>query len=419
MDDVDVSEENDDEEDDDDDSYNRGGTDHNINNNTTNITTARRMRHLLEQFPNLRSLRLAGLKLTYQSLVRGRNGSSTSPRYICSLLQEAECSENLECLELVNVCESQHENENIESDASVAANMNQHYNIQLKQLRKLTITLGYIRYESEHRDYPLVHSLLRSSHHITHLNLSGCSSFDDYHLEQSIIKPLNNTLIHLNLSRSGIRMPRIESAILKSLILQQCTTFIGLHSESFIPMLEVLDLSSCITYQGSGFINNGESGLRDICPRLRKLNLRNCTALRFVTIDFSSPSTNYPNTAGTDETMASLEYIDLSRCVNLASAKISCCQLKSIDLGECMHIEVLGIKSSLIRTLNLSKLGALQLVSLHCSSLVHLNLSGCANLDSKRSIIKCNALESVDIRQAIYITPHFFTGTNKNVSIQM
>ena len=101
------------------------------------------------------------------------------------------------------------------------------------------------------------------------------------------------------------------------------------------------------------------------------------------------------------------------------SSKSSCCQLKSIDLGECMHIEVLGIKSSLIRTLNLSKLGALQLVSLHCSSLVHLNLSGCANLDSKRSIIKCNALESVDIRQAIYITPHFFTGTNKNVSIQM
>ena len=118
------------------------------------ITTSRQIRYLLGRFPNICSLRLTGVQLTYRSLVSGRNGTALSPRYLCTLLQE-ECADNLEFLELLNVCEAQ--NENVGGGSLVSM----HTDMQLNQLRKLTITLGSIAYENEHRDYPLVFSLLR------------------------------------------------------------------------------------------------------------------------------------------------------------------------------------------------------------------------------------------------------------------
>jgi len=358
------------------------------------ITTSRQIRYLLGRFPNISSLRLTGIQLTYRSLVTGRNGTALSPRYLCSLLQE-EC-ENLECLELLNVCESQSQNENVGGGGSLVS---MHTDMQLNQLRKLTITLGSIAYENEHRDYPLVFSLLRSSQRITHLNLSRCMSLNDYHLEVAIMRPLINTLTHLNLSGSGIQMPTIKSNILQSLILQKCARLSSLNSGSYCPMLHTLDLSLCPQFLGEGLMDES-SALFQFSPRLHRLSLRDCTALKFVKIEQSM--------RGDDDLSCGLEIIDLTRCVHLSSVYISCPQMKKIHLRGCLNISALTLSSTQLQTLDLSSL-PLELVSLDCPSLKNLNLSGCCNLDSKRSIIKASALESVDIRRAIYITPDFFT----------
>ena len=360
------------------------------------ITTSRQIRHLLERFPNICSLRLTGVQLTYRYLVGGRNGAALSPRYLCTLLKE-ECSGNLECLELLNVCEAQ--NENVGGGSAVSM----HTDIQLNQLRKLKITLGSIAYENEHRDYPLVFSLLRSSNQITHLNLSGCISLNDYHLEVAIMRPLINTLTHLNLSNSGIQMPTINSDILQSLTLQQCLELRGINPGSYCPMLQTLDLSRCPQFLGEGLMDES-SALFQFSPRLQTLSLRDCTALKFVKIEQSI--------TGDDGPSCGLAMIDLTRCVHLSSAYISCPQMKKIHLRKCLNISALTLSSTQLKTLDLSSL-PLELVSLDCPSLKHLDLSGCCNLDSKRSIIKSNALESVDIRRAIYMTPDFFTGIGR------
>jgi len=357
------------------------------------ITTSRQIRYLLGRFPNISSLRLTGIQLTYRSLVTGRNGTALSPRYLCSLLQE-EC-ENLECLELLNVCESQSQNENVGGGGSLVS---MHTDMQLNQLRKLTITLGSIAYENEHRDYPLVFSLLRSSQRITHLNLSRCMSLNDYHLEVAIMRPLINTLTHLNLSGSGIQMPTIKSNILQSLILQKCARLSSLNSGSYCPMLHTLDLSLCPQFLGEGLMDES-SALFQFSPRLHRLRLRDCPALKFVKIEDCMTGEGDPS--------CGLTMIDLTRCVHLSSVYISCPQMKKLHLRRCLNISALTLSSTQLGALDLSSL-PLELVCLDCPSLKHLSLSGCCNLDSKRSLIKSNALEIVDIRRAIYMTLDFF-----------
>jgi len=355
------------------------------------ITTSRQIRHLLERFPNICSLRLTGVKLTYRSLVSGRNGTALSPRYLCTLLEE-ECSGNLECLEL-NICKAQNE---IRGEGSLVS---MHTDIQLNQLRKLTIKLVSIAYEHEHRDYPLVFSLLRSSNRITHLNLSGCIALNDYHLEAAIMKPLIKTLTHLNLSCSGINMPTINSKILQSLILQGCSGLNSLNQGSYCPMLHTLDLTSCPHFQGEGLMDESYS-LFQFSPRLCTLTLRDCPALKFVKIEDCMTGEGDPS--------CGLTMIDLTRCVHLSSVYISCPQVKKIHLTGCVHMSALTLSSEQLETLDLSSL-PIELVSLDCPSLTQLNLSGCCNLDSKRSLIKASVLEWVDIRRAIYMTPAFFT----------
>jgi len=386
------------------------------NDGRADFMSARRMRLFLENFPNLRSLRVIGLRLVYQSLVRGRNGAAASPRYICSLLQEAECARNLECLEILDVSESQ--TENGEWGAASPPSYSLHTDIQLEQLRKLTITMG----NTTNRENPLVHSLLRSSHQLTHLNLSGCSCFSDYHVEEAIVKPLVNTLTHLNLSGSAIQHPSIRSTILKTLILQRCINLSALNPDSSCPSLKVLDLSSCPAFNGEGLLDV-ESGLNDFCPRLSTLNLRNCTALRYLKIKL--PLLTIARCSAGDESVGlsnpavseTLENIDLSMCVHLASVNIAC-PLKMINLGQCMHLKVLSISSPVLEMIDLSRL-PLMLISIYCPSLVHLNLAWCGDLDSKRSIINCKALESVDIRGAVYMTPEFFNDAKRKSSLSI
>ena len=387
------------------------------------IFSSRRMRLLLASFPKLRSLRLIGLRLVYESLIRGSNGAAASPRYICNLLQEAECAQNLTCLELLDVSESL--TESGEWGVASPPSYSLHTDIQLEQLRKMTIE-GYFT----HRENPLVHSLLRSSHQITHLNLIGCSCFNDYDVEEAILRPLANTLVHLNLSSSGIQHPVIHSTILKTLILQRCINLCALNPESFCPSLDVLDLSTCPVFNGEGMLDI-ESGLAAFCPRLSTLNLSNCTGLRYMKIKFPTPA-NVKSSIGdavhgvtssqslelSDPTVsARLEHIYLSKCVLLSNVTISC-PLKRIDIGECMHLKVLSILSPDLEMLDVSRL-PLMLVSLRCHSLLHLNLAWCRDLDSKHSIINCNALESVDIRGATYMTPEFFNDPDRKCNLSI
>ena len=55
-------------------------------------------------------------------------------------------------------------------------------------------------------------------------------------------------------------------------------------------------------------------------------------------------------------------------------------------------MKVLIDSSQIMKTIDLSNLRQLALVGLHCPSLVNLNLALGTDLDSKRSIIKCNLL---------------------------
>lgn len=388
---------------------------------TTTTTSARRLRLLLDHFPNLRSLRVVRPQLVYQSLVRGNNGAAASPRYICNLLQEAECAPNLECLEILNVTESQHGSEVWGADAiaSSPSSFSQHTDIQLDRLRKLTITMMDV---TNNRENPLVHSLLRSSRQITHLTIGGCLYFDDYHMEEAILKPLGNTLTHLTLSCCGIRRPRIESTILETLILEQCANLSTLGPDSFCPSLELLDISSCTGFNGEGLVDV-ESGLENVCPRLVRLTLHHCSELRHVKIKrMPSPriiakiesSGEKSNDMTGDPLLAlgRLESVDLSRCTHLESATIISCPLKTVNLGECIHMKMLFLSSPVLEMIDLSHLRQLSLVSLHCPSLFHLNLAWCSDLDSKRSVIKCEALEYVDIRGATYMTPEFFSSSD-------
>mmetsp|Transcript_19030 Transcript_19030/g.40141 ORF Transcript_19030/g.40141 Transcript_19030/m.40141 type:complete len:467 (-) Transcript_19030:331-1731(-) len=376
--------------------------------------TSRRMRLLLSSFTKLRSLRLIGLRLVYHSLIEGINGTSASPRYICSLLQEAECAQNLERLELLNVSESQ--TESGEWGAAPPPSFSLHTDIRLKQLRKLTI-----EGDLAHTENPLAHSLLRASHQITHLNLIGCFRLHDYDVEEAIMKPLSNTLVHLNLSSSGIENPFINSLILKTLVLRSCPNLRGLDrrdSHPNCPSLDILDLSFSPNFDGEGLLDT-EYGLATFCPRLSTLRLSGCSELEYIKIKLPIPlkETIPINNAEHSAAFASmespnpmessrLENVDLSQCISLSNATISG-PLKNINLGECMGLKVLSIASPHLEMLDLSRL-PLHLLSLRCDSLRNLNLAWCRDLESKHSKIKCEALESVDIRGATYITPGFF-----------
>eukprot|EP00580_Thalassiosira_gravida_P018899 CAMPEP_0201660112 /NCGR_PEP_ID=MMETSP0494-20130426/2800_1 /ASSEMBLY_ACC=CAM_ASM_000839 /TAXON_ID=420259 /ORGANISM="Thalassiosira gravida, Strain GMp14c1" /LENGTH=452 /DNA_ID=CAMNT_0048137843 /DNA_START=91 /DNA_END=1449 /DNA_ORIENTATION=+ len=383
----------------------------------TTSMSARQMRHLLATFSKLRSLRLFGLELTYQSLVQGRNGAAANPRYICNLLQEAECAQHLECLELLAVSSSH--TVSGEWGAAAPPSYSMHTDMELEQLRKLTVE-GYFT----HREHPLVHSLLRASHQITHLNITGCIHFNDYDLEEAIMKPLVGTLTHLNLSESLIQHPTIHSTILETLTLQRCVGLYALDPESFCPSLDALDVSSCPLFNGEGMLDV-ESGLANICPRLRTLNLSNCRELTFIRIKTLIPKKSEFNAGDAGQKVSAapsldisdsmvssrLEYIDLSKCVNLSNASISC-PLKIINLRECFQLKVLSISAPDLEVLDLSCL-PLMLVSLYCRSLVHLNLAKCRELDSKHSIIKCESLKSVDLRGATYMTLEFFNNQSR------
>jgi len=389
-----------------------------FNGRDSTSMSARRMRHMLATFPKLRSLRLFGLRLTYQALIQGRNGTAANPRYVCNLLQEAECAQHLECLELLAVSSSH--TVSGEWGASAPPSYSIHTDIQLEQLRKLTVE-GYFT----HREHPLVQSLLRASHQITHLNITGCIHFNDYDLEEAIMKPLIGTLTHLNLTESRMQHPIIHSKILETLILRRCAGFYALDPESFCPSLDVLDISSCPLFNGEGMLDV-ESGLANICPRLRTLNMSNCKELAFIRIktpistkaeinvgDSGQKVSATPPLDILSDSMVSsrLEDIDLSKCVNLSNASISC-PLKRINLRECFQLKVLSISAPDLEVLDLSCL-PLMLISLYCRSLVHLNLAKCRELDSKHSIIKCESLKSVDVREATYMTSEFFRNQSK------
>mmetsp|Transcript_18264 Transcript_18264/g.39241 ORF Transcript_18264/g.39241 Transcript_18264/m.39241 type:complete len:462 (+) Transcript_18264:252-1637(+) len=383
--------------------------------------SARRMRLLLSSFPKLRSLQLVGLRLAYQSLAQGSNGDSANPRYVCSLLQEADCAQNLERLELLAVSESQFGSG--EWGAAAPPSYSLHTDIRLERLRKLTIEGCFV-----HREIPLVHSLLRASHQITHLNLTGCASLNDYDVEEGIMKPLASTLTHLNLSESGVQHPTIHSTIMNTLILRCCNGLRALNQESFCPSLDALDLSCCLEFNGEGMLDV-DSGLANICPRLGTLNLSNCESLRFLRIKLHTTEkvdgfvgdgargVTKSLSLGLSGPMASarLENIDLSNCVNLSNATING-PLKKINLGECLDLKVLSISSPALEMLDLSCL-PLMLVSLSCQSLLRLNLAKCRQLESKCSIIKCESLESVDIRGATYMAPEFFHNPNRKCNL--
>jgi len=185
---------------------------------------------------------------------------------------------------------------------------------------------------------------------------------------------------------------------LQTLVLQQSINFNGFHSDSCCPSLNDLDLSECqrlLSVLEQGFITS-------FCPRVSKLKLRHCTSLRCLLFKFPHPPTEPASISASGQ----LECIDLSMCVHLENVQVSC-HLKSVDLRGCFHLGVLSIQSPVLERLDLSRL-PLRLVSLRCEKLVYLDLSGCDELDSKRSIIMCDALQFVNIRDATYLTPEFF-----------
>ena len=393
---------------------------------TAFVLTSRRMRHILASFHHIRSLRLMGLQLVYSQLVLGRDGRASSPRYICSILQEAECAQHLECLELLNVSDYDHSISD-EWGAGSRPSYSLHTDIQLEQLQKLTITLGYV----ENREYSLVHSLLRSSNQITNLTLTGWYGLKDYDLEEAVLKPLGNTLVHLNLSESGVETPTIQSTILETLILQRCSHLSSLGSDSFCPSLNVLDLSDCPSFKSKGIFGDRVSGLVDIYPRLRFLKIKHCSGLRFVSImktctadamicnnkDEMRKAPSNPQ-ARLSETLGYLEDIDLSMCVHLCSLSIDCPSLRTINTSKCMHLKMLSLSSSTLQMLDLSKL-PLEVMSLRCPKLNHLNIAYCRELDSKRSVVKCSALEYVNIEGATYITLDFFQDSSRKCKLEV
>ena len=290
-------------------------------------------------------------------------------------------------------------------------------------LQKLTITLGHV----VHREYPLVHSLLRSSNQITNLTLTGCIGLKDYDLEEVVLKPLINTLAHLNLSESGVETPTIQSTILKTLTLQRCRHLSSLGTESFCPSLDMLDLSESPTLRDEGILD-GASGLVDFCPKLRTLNLRHCPGLRFVSIktplsadtmtEMQKEPSNQLTVLSERRALGDLQNIDLSICVHLCALNVDCPTLRTINISNCMHLKMLSLTASTLETLDLSKL-PLDMMSLRCPKLKYLNISCCRELDSKRSVVRCSALEYVNIEGATYITPDFLDDLNRKCKLEV
>lgn len=391
----------------------------------TSACSARRLRRLLAAFPALRALRLAGLRLARDAGPEDDDGSPrVTPWSLCAALHGAACARRLRRLELCDVAEV--DAVSGEWGAASPPSYGWHADVRLEQLRELTVRVSWYA----GREHPLVQSLLRSSHRITHLNLVGCGCFQDYDVEEVIMKPLATTLLHLNLSLSGVRHPVIHSTILKTLILSRCHTLRALDPGSCCPSLDVLDLSSCPVFHGEGMLDV-DSGLVGFCPRLRTLDLSNCTALTYLKIALPTSTKERRDGAANGRTlvsvqssdradptaMARLEHIDLSKCVMLAHATVSC-PARTVYLGKCLHLRVLSLASPRLETLDLSRL-PLALLSLRCPALRRLSLAGCRDLESKRSIVACAALEAVDIRDAPYVTPAFFCDPDRTCHLSI
>ena len=342
--------------------------------------SARRLRSMLARFSILRCAKLDGILLTRRGLVRGRHGTSISPRYLCNLLSES-CGSSLERLEL-NVAEE----EEPAGEATPSSNGDLFTDIQLEKLRTLRIA-G----EIGHAEYPLCHSLLCATTNLVDLALCGCQNLNDHDVEGVILPRFRHTLRSMSLIEcAGLEAPVVQSPILQCLSMKECRNLDSLALDC--PSLTSLDLSHSTHVNVEWMFEVGwRLGLNEKLPRLKTLSLAGNDVLKCALV--ASPSL--------------LEYIDLSGCSSLMSINLSCPSLQYLKTDECSKLKMVSIQSFAIKSLDLSNLPLL-LVRIHCSGLVNLKLNSCEGLESKRSSIICPTLRRVDIRETPLFSPEDF-----------
>jgi hypothetical protein len=347
------------------------------------IMTSRRLRRMLSTFTNVTSLRIYGLHLLDRSAVtHRRDAADRDSRHYLEVLQDATCAQNLECLELLGVFEC--DPFTSEWGAGSTPSYSIHADVQFPKLKRLAIEGRLL-----HGEIPLIRSLLRSSHQITHLRLSGpIPSICDFDMEILVMKYHNSTLEHLILDGccGKIISPTIQSTVLRTLNLSGCKNLAALPPESHCPNLEVLDLSNCSNLS-QDFLKLKH--LSKFCPRLKVLKLRMNTTIE--EIDFAD---EVGNNSSEKTCLPHLEHIDIRDCPVLRCVTITSPVLSTVELRGCNHMQSLAISSPVLCTLCAAWLYSLEKLSLDCPVLTYLDITGCYKLSDKGIQLKCPRLLS-------------------------
>ncbi|KAK1740098.1 hypothetical protein QTG54_009048 [Skeletonema marinoi] len=347
------------------------------------IMTSRRLQRMLSIFTNITTLRLYGLQLLDRSAVTlRRDAADRDSRHYLEVLQNATCAQNLECLELLGVFECDPFTSDWGTGSTPSYSI--HADVRFPKLKRLAID-GRLY----HGELPLIRSLLRSSHQITHLRLGGpIPRLCDFDIEIAIMQFHNNTLEELILDGccGKIISLEIKSTRLRTLDLSGCKSLSEFQPGSHCPNLEELDLSNCSNLS-LDFLKS------KFCPRLKVLKLRMNT-----TIEEIDSADKGGNDSEQQPYLPHLEHIDIRDCPLLRHVSIRSPVLTTAEVRGCNHMQSLTVSSPVLSTLCVAWLYSLENISLDCPVLTSLDLTGCYKLSNKGMKFKCPALQSSGIR---------------------
>ena len=351
------------------------------------IMTSRRLQRMLSIFPHIISLRIYGLQLLDRSAVthhHRRDVADRDTRHYLEVIQASRCSQNIECLELLDVFECDPFSSDWGSGSIPSFSSNTHAdNVHFPKLRRLTIEGRLF-----HKEIPLIRSLVLSStnQQLTYLHLGGpIPCICDFDIEVAIMKRHNNTLEELIIDGNcgKIVSLTVQSTVLRRLNLSGCKNLTAFQPNSYCPNLEYLDLSHC-SNMSPIFLNM--KNISTFSPRLRVLKLRCNTTIEEI------DSTE-------EQCLTCLEHIDIRDCPLLRQVKITSPKLQVVEVYNNRSLKVLHISSPVIMTLSVAWLYSLEKLTLDCPALVNFDVTSCYKLNESGMQLNCPALKRYEFNE--------------------